>query len=74
MSASGRFRWRFILNVGDKKKGGNLPAKGKVATKLCVLNGLFLNSSLSSSQACDGHTEGRAAYIVQTYLVAELNR
>ena len=34
---------------------------------------LFLNSSLGSSQACDGHTEGRAAYIVQTYLVAELN-
>ena len=37
MSASGRFRWRFILNMGDKKKGGNLPAKGKVATKImCV--------------------------------------
>lgn len=29
--------------------------------------------SLSSSKACDRHTEWRARYIVQTYLVAELH-
>ena len=34
---------------------------------------LFLYGCLSSSEACDGHTEGRAAHVVQTYLVAELN-
>ena len=47
----------------------------KIATKImCVEYILFLNGSLSGSQACDGHTEGRAAHVVQAYLVAELNR
>ena len=32
-----------------------------------------LDSSLSSSQTCDRHTEGRAADIVQTDVVAELH-
>ena len=38
----------------------------------CIRLSLF-NSSLSRSETCDGHTEGRARYIVETYLVAELN-
>ena len=32
-----------------------------------------LDSSLSSSQTCDRHTEGRAADVVQTDIVAELH-
>ena len=32
-----------------------------------------LNRSLSSSQTCNGHTEGRAADVVQTNIVAELH-
>ena len=32
-----------------------------------------LDSSLSSGQTCDRHTEGRAADVVQTNIVAELD-
>ena len=32
-----------------------------------------LDSSLSGSQTCDRHTEGRAADVVQTDIVAELH-
>ena len=32
-----------------------------------------LDSSLSGSQTCDGHTEGRAADVVQADVVAELH-
>ena len=45
MSASGRFRWRFILNIGDKKKGGNLPAKGKVATKIMCVEWIYSSTA-----------------------------
>ena len=31
------------------------------------------HSGLCSGEACDGHTEGRAAHIVETYAVAELH-
>ena len=37
-----------------------------------LLSGIF-NSSLSGSQTCDRHTEGRAADVVQTDIVAELH-
>ena len=37
-----------------------------------LLAGVF-NSSLRSGQTCNGHTEGRAADVVQTDVVAELH-
>ena len=33
----------------------------------------MFNSSLSSSQACDRHAEGRAAHVVEAHVVAELD-
>ena len=39
----------------------------------CKLLAGSFNGSLSSSQTGDGNTEGRAADVVQTNIVAELN-
>ena len=35
--------------------------------------GLFLHSSLCGCETCDWHAEWRAAYVVETYSMAELD-
>ena len=67
-------------SVSAKNRPGFLSQKpGRSYTLLVLSQALtpllagVLDRSLSSSQTCNGHTEGRAADVVQTNIVAELH-
>ena len=70
----------ICLSVSAKKRPGFLSQKpGRSYTLLVLSQALtpllagVLDCSLSSGEAGNGHTEGRAADVVQTNIVAELH-
>ena len=67
-SVSAKNRPGFLL-----RKPGRSYTLFALSQALTRLLAGVLDCSLGSSQTCNGHTEGRAADVVQTNIVAELN-